>query len=409
MKNHNASVKHRRSVEHAIANAEDWPRWGTLAPKRIPLGSRPEATEPKTRSLGTWVPPFVEFEAAGFEVRKPPDGTLIPVVEPCSVPRNPSKKRKAEIALDRAGGDGPQQWLAKHRKRWCMAEAQREVWRESFQEGSIASISHDKRKSDILVVFQLSHPDTLECTRGVLGLERNVKGCAKSIKAAINRAIKRFCTRDCDAPRVGPLADADGDLESKVRNAVRGAYADGCAADQKALAELAADGNSLPQCHDRCRDKAHSLRSVLRRPCLRMSQEAQTIMSAVLLNKKSAVKLIDNSDSFREMWLESSSKVNCPLPGQRCGLGSAPQRFESEARPLANVAVMPDRFLNTCVLIANARANQQEGKLMKRHLQLMDAKALLLIAAMADAINEGLRLIREAACLLLCLISSVTV
>ena len=102
-----------------------------------------------------------------------------------------------------------------------------------------------------------------------------------------------------------------------------------------------------PKCKDRARDKAHSLRSSLRRPCLRMSSRAQSIMHAVLLGKKSAIKMIDSSDAFKQLWLGAGKVVPDPMPGRRCNIGFAPQRFESEARPLASIATMPERFLKT--------------------------------------------------------------
>lgn len=93
--------------------------------------------------------------------------------------------------------------------------------------------------------------------------------------------------------------------------------------------------------------------------------------------------------------MECGSKVGCPLAGRRSNLGSARQRFESEARPLWNVAVMPERFLATCVEIAKERANRKEGQPMKEKLRRFNEKAFILAAVQADAINEGLKLIRK--------------
>lgn len=394
VKNHCQSAKHRRSIQAAMSDPQLLKKF-KLLPDR-PLS---DSSSGLSRVSGPWKPEAHEFESAGSKVRKPADGAVCmaaPSMD-ASSPRHHllGRKRKAEIELDRLGQERPQEWLLNHKKLWTMAEAQKEVWRSSFVPGCCASIAHDKRQSDILILFQTCHPDTLESTRGVLGLERNVKGSAASIKAALNRSLRRFCTQDCDAPSLGPVGNRDATLERTVREAIKGVCADGCPADQKALKDMADDGKSLPECKDRSRDKAHSLRSCLRRPCLRMSPSAQSIMNAILLGKKSAVRLIDNSDGFKEMWLEASQKVPDPMPGRRCNMGFAPQRFESEARPLASIALLPERFLMTCLGIANDRAGREEGQLMAKHLTLIDNKALILTAVQADAVNEGLKLIRE--------------
>ncbi|CAK9029435.1 DNA (cytosine-5-)-methyltransferase [Durusdinium trenchii] len=65
--------------------------------------------------------------------------------------------------------------------------------------------------------------------------------------------------------------------------------------------------------------------------------------------------------------------------------GSAPQRFESEARPLACVAVMPARFLQE-------RCSKKEGQQMQNNMSWISSKALLLVGDLADAMNEGLHL-----------------
>lgn len=98
---------------------------------------------------------------------------------------------------------------------------------------------------------------------------------------------------------MGSIGERDGAFEHRVRTAIRGAYADGCPADQKALGNLVLKPIGLPRCEDRVGDKAHSLRSCLRRPCVRMSPEAQSIMTALLHGKRSAIQLIHNSDAFR--------------------------------------------------------------------------------------------------------------
>lgn len=165
-----------------------------------------------------------------------------------------------------------------------------------------------------------------------------------------------------------------------MRQAIRGCYADGCPAGQAALKSMCGSPGDLPACRDRARDKAHSLRGCLRRPCTRMSPEAQSIMSAIFHGKRSAVKMIDCSDAFKEMWQEAGRQAECPLQSKRSNLGYAPQRFESEAKPMASVALMPARFLTTCVQIANDRASREEGKTMRQHLRWIDERALMLIA-----------------------------
>ena len=123
LKNHGKSIRHQRSLARAVANIASWPSLGTSAPKRIAIGDTLEATEPKTRALGTYVPPLLHFEAAGYGTRKPADGKIVPTMPVDEQPRQASRKRKAEVDLDRAAGDAPQEWLSRHKKVWCVAEA----------------------------------------------------------------------------------------------------------------------------------------------------------------------------------------------------------------------------------------------------------------------------------------------
>ena len=389
LKLHAGSRKHEESVSLALQQCSEWFLWRSCRPKEIPAGDPGSGSQLQKRCLGPWVPPLSAFESAGAQVRKPADGTVGPLKPAVQDLRRTSKKRLAEVELDRLGGEQPQQWLVSHKKRYCMAEAQREMWRGCFQPGSIASIAHDKRKSDILIVFKVANPKTLDSCRGVLGLERNVNGSADSIARTLNRAIRRFATRDVDAPKTGPVGQRDLDLEKQIRLAIHGACADGNPADQNALVQMK---QSLGQCSDLCRDKAHALRSVIRRPCLRMGAEAQSIMNAALHGHSSCIHLIDNSDAHRDWWEAAGQKVGSTLRG-RCSLGAARQRFESEARPLWNAAMLVDRFISVCVEIANKSTLGSEP--MKRNLRWISEKGLVLLAVQADCINEGLRLIRQ--------------
>ena len=128
VKNHSHSQKHRDSIARLMSEPQ------VLAECRrlVDLPSSPKSSPGQTRALGPWVPCLEAFEAAGRSIRKPKDGSFVPQVPESDTQRVRSRKRKAEIALDRKGGEQPQQWLLNHRMRRCMAEAQRQVWREAL-------------------------------------------------------------------------------------------------------------------------------------------------------------------------------------------------------------------------------------------------------------------------------------
>ena len=113
---------------------------------------------------------------------------------------------------------------------------------------------------------------------------------------------------------MGICGKHDKQLEQKVRRAIRAAVADGSPADQAALKKMA--GADLPQCKEVSRDKAHSLRSCLRRPCARMGPEAQAVFAALVDGPESAVRIIDNSDAHRDTWQRQGSlwwNVRCKV------------------------------------------------------------------------------------------------
>ena len=180
-------------------------------------------------------------------------------------------------------------------------------------------------------------------------------------------------------------------LESKLQTAIRGMVADGqtrklsrcCLEAVGCLAFAPWTGTRPTACGAPFADLANG-------------SAAQSIMSAVLQHKSSAIKLIDNSDAFKALWERLAAEVDGPLTKSRCHLGFAAQRFESEARPLACKAVQPARFLSTCVEIVKSRRGKAEGVHMANSLHVFGTECgLLLVACMADAMQEGLRLIRS--------------
>ena len=396
LKLHASTKGHQLAVETLKGQAGNWGTWPLHdQPDLLPEDAVLSTARKQTSVCGPWVPAPEEFldAVASFSGGK---GARQTQAGSCSTTRPLKRTRakiQAEIELDQKACHAPDAQAVLRKKRFCAAEALRDSWREKFVDGAVASMCHDKRNTELVILANVVHPKFLEPTGMLLGAEYAPRGASGDIRHSMNTAIRRFCTVDSDAPGTGYIGKHDPELEKRVRSAFKGAYADGCAADQKAVASML--GGDLPVCKDTARDGAHSLRSCLKRPSRRMGPQAQAKLDALVFGKESAIRMIDNSSVHKDTWQKNGRSVECPLGEQRSNFGIAPQRFDSEAKPLADVSFMTGRFLQTCADIATARRGKRDGALMAKNLRATDEASLVLVACLGEAINAGLQLTRS--------------
>ncbi|CAK9100367.1 Uncharacterized protein SCF082_LOCUS46975, partial [Durusdinium trenchii] len=151
----------------------------------------------------------------------------------------------------------------------------------------------------------------------------------------------------------------------------------------------------LPQLKLVGRDKAHAFRKVLQRPYT-ADGFLNTVMEDFILSKDSMVQRVSNSFDFREWFeLEISKQTDTSGYGKSVrNLKAAKHRFESHSTPVARFLLYLPSFVAVVTRIAETKADDAVGKAASLFLQTMTAEQILQLALIADAMDEGLLLVR---------------
>ncbi len=144
----------------------------------------------------------------------------------------------------------------------------------------------------------------------------------------------------------------------------------------------------------RLRDQAHSARRILSRTVA--GPVFKRVTDALLLNKDSIARLLQNTRKFRTIFHEQANNET----HQQAGTGKATNyglkkaRFDGVAKPLLRTTLHLDALMSTAAIINETRGSSSKQHLgAKAFLRLLSDEIVLLIGMLADAADEVLLLV----------------
>ena len=122
-----------------------------------------------------------------------------------------------EIVLDgmrkghsmRSGGASSDRTNLMH---WCLSESLFNLWRCKLAAATTLCLVRDERKGKLLIRFR-GCGDTLDVCGGTLGSVRMKGGSAEDIVTATARALRIFCTKNFQPPRLGKGLEKQGGFD----------------------------------------------------------------------------------------------------------------------------------------------------------------------------------------------------
>ena len=288
------------------------------------------------------------------------------------------------------------------RMTWCLAEAIRNRHRAFLREADQIGLHQDKRGAKLLIRFT-SVNASLQRRSGVLGF-LPCHGGHLDIIQSTEQAIRIFCSPGSGAPRRSYLKEShqpqvDLELQQRIQQSTGYFGADGESAEQLAGRRMrgrVADQARplLPNLKVVGWDGAHAARRIVQRPWLADATLKEAV--AMLLGRSGLVPLIQNSPEFRE-WFQNHKQRSAGIfrVGERVkNFCFARHRFDSLVKPLSRAVLAFPALLRTADQIVRLRHGKDEVKAAKAFLEWITTPRIILLAALADAGQEAIELVR---------------
>ena len=140
-------------------------------------------------------------------------------------------------------------------------------------------------------------------------------------------------------------------------------------------------------------DKAHCTLRIMKRP-FRADSVLGQLLEDFVLGKESLVHVVDYSQVIKNVFAALVSREEDTHTGRIRNLGYAKHRFNSIQKPLSRLVLHISAMVGTATWIRRHRAGRKEANVADAFLQKLNAETYMLLALMADAMDECMLLNR---------------
>ena len=263
---------------------------------------------------------------------------------------------------------------------WCLAEGRRDLIRSKLSVASTIAIHQDKGKSR-LHVRATSCSSTLQQSGTVLGIQK-MTGGHREIIDTTDSILKKFCTPNygrpmasrerCKSPSAREPA-LDTTLYDRIRSKVELWNTDAASDCSLAGKLLHSDAVKSKETmtdigkvlFENLRavnwDCSHASRRMTSRPWQCDSYIRET-MWIVLFKKKSIIKMIQNSQEFRQMLLANLKDLKNRVGDTVVDMCFAGHRYDSTTKPTGRAARWMYALIRTAIQIIRLRPGTEDAQ-----------------------------------------------